>query len=176
MKKEDPSLIPLLTTDGLEGMSIYFTKHSEDQEIFIPFKYAPIQSRKNSLEKTMNTSFLKKVFSVYRFYRDYKKFLSMLSTIVETFQNEFLKDNKKKIATMNEAVKQCINTKNFKSLENFKRLPWTKDILMKLKEFAIELLNYSPFSKDGAPRPIMREGKSEGGSDRKYSSKMDLSV
>lgn len=38
MKKEDPSLIPLLTTDGLEGMSIYFSKHSEDQEIFIPFK------------------------------------------------------------------------------------------------------------------------------------------
>jgi hypothetical protein len=34
---------------------------------------------------------------------------------------------------MNEAVKQCINTKNFKSLENFKRLPWTKDILLKLK-------------------------------------------
>lgn len=39
MKKDDPSLIPLLTTDGLEGMSIYFSKHSEDQEIFIPFKY-----------------------------------------------------------------------------------------------------------------------------------------
>lgn len=39
MKKDDPSLIPLLTTDGLEGMSIYFTKHCEDQEIFIPFKY-----------------------------------------------------------------------------------------------------------------------------------------
>jgi len=27
MKKEDPSLIPLLATDGLEGMSIYFSKH-----------------------------------------------------------------------------------------------------------------------------------------------------
>ena len=39
MKKDDPSLIPLLTTDGLEGMSIYFSKHSEDQDIFIPFKY-----------------------------------------------------------------------------------------------------------------------------------------
>lgn len=46
MKKEDPSLIPLLTTDGLEGMSIYFTKHSEDQEIFIPFKYLFIDSGK----------------------------------------------------------------------------------------------------------------------------------
>jgi hypothetical protein len=41
MKKEDPSLIPLLTTDGLEGMSIYFSKHSDDQDIFIPFKYLP---------------------------------------------------------------------------------------------------------------------------------------
>jgi hypothetical protein len=27
LKKEDPSLIPLLTTDGLEGMTIYFNKH-----------------------------------------------------------------------------------------------------------------------------------------------------
>ena len=69
MKKDDPSLIPLLSTDGLEGMSIYFGRHCQDQDISIPFK-------KNSLEKTMNTSFLKKVFSVYRFYRDYKKFLS----------------------------------------------------------------------------------------------------
>jgi len=31
MKKEDPSLVPLLTADGVEGMSIYFTKHSEDK-------------------------------------------------------------------------------------------------------------------------------------------------
>jgi hypothetical protein len=34
---------------------------------------------------------------------------------------------------MNDAVKQCLSAKNFKSLENFKRLPWTKDILIKLK-------------------------------------------
>lgn len=38
LKKEDPSLIPLLTTDGLEGMSIYFRKHCDDDEIYIPFK------------------------------------------------------------------------------------------------------------------------------------------
>lgn len=35
----------------------------------------------------MNTSFLKKVFSVYRFYKDYRKFLSTLLFILETFQN-----------------------------------------------------------------------------------------
>jgi hypothetical protein len=39
MKKEDPSLIPLLSTDGVEGMSIYFTKNSDDKDISIPFKY-----------------------------------------------------------------------------------------------------------------------------------------
>ena len=75
---------------------------------------------------------------------------------------------------MNEAVKQCLNSKNFKSLENFKRLPWTKDILMKLKEFAVELLNYSPFSKEGAQRPVYREKPAI--NERKYSAKMDLSI
>lgn len=30
----------------------------------------------------MNTSFLKKVFSVYRFYKDYRKFLSTLHFII----------------------------------------------------------------------------------------------
>ena len=45
---------------------------------------------------------------------------------------------------MTDAVKQCVNTKNYKSLENYKRIPWTTDILAKLKSFASELLNYSP--------------------------------
>lgn len=53
-------------------------------------------------------------------------------------------------------------------------MPWTKDILTKLKEFANELLSYSPFTKDGVMRPIMQE--KEDGSDQKYPSKMDLSV
>lgn len=44
---------------------------------------------------------------------------------------------------------------------------------MKLKEFAAELLNYSPFSKEGAQRPIMREREH---SEHKYSVKMDLSA
>lgn len=46
---------------------------------------------------------------------------------------------------MTESVKSCLATKSYKSLENYKRLPWTKDILVKLKTFAYELLSYSPF-------------------------------
>ncbi len=76
---------------------------------------------------------------------------------------------------MNEAVKQCLTTKSFKSLENFKRLPWTKDILIKLKDFACELLNYSPFSKEGAQRPMLKSNM-EDGSENKYNMKMDLSI
>ena len=34
----------------------------------------------------MNANFLKKVFSIYRFYRDYKKFLSKELCYLETFQ------------------------------------------------------------------------------------------
>jgi hypothetical protein len=46
---------------------------------------------------------------------------------------------------MSDAVKICINTKKYKSLENYKRIPWTTDILAKLKSFAVDLLNYSPY-------------------------------
>jgi len=45
---------------------------------------------------------------------------------------------------MTDAVKACVSTKNYKSLENYKRIPWTTDILSKLKAFAVDLLNYSP--------------------------------
>ncbi len=64
----------------------------------------------------MNSAFLKKVFSVRQFARDYKKFLSKNDLTQETFQKEFLKDNTKKINSMGECLKQCLNTKNYKSL------------------------------------------------------------
>ncbi len=38
MKKSDPSLNAILSTEGVEGMSIYFSKYSTDESIFIPFK------------------------------------------------------------------------------------------------------------------------------------------
>jgi hypothetical protein len=64
----------------------------------------------------MNTAFLKSVFSVEQFAKDYKRFLSKPLIMLETFQNEFLKDNNKKIHSMSDAVKACINTKSYKSL------------------------------------------------------------
>jgi hypothetical protein len=64
----------------------------------------------------MNTAFLKSVFSVEQFAKDYKRFLSKFLVNEETFQNEFIKDNKKKINSMSDAVKICLNTKNYKSL------------------------------------------------------------
>jgi hypothetical protein len=37
----------------------------------------------------MNANFLKKVFSIYRFYRDYKKFLSNSALIQKPFRMSF---------------------------------------------------------------------------------------
>ena len=78
---------------------------------------------------------------------------------------------------MSEAVKQCLNSKTYKSLDNFKRLPWTKDILLKLKEFAYDLLNYSPFTKEGPPRLLPRptDNPEPPRYDHRYD-KMDLSI
>lgn len=39
------------------------------------------------MEKTMNTAFLKSVFSVEQFAKDYKRFLSKFFPNLETFQN-----------------------------------------------------------------------------------------
>ena len=54
--------------DTSDFLKEYF-EHMESESFSIPFK-------KNSEEKTMNTNFLKKVFSSLTFLADYKQFLS----------------------------------------------------------------------------------------------------
>lgn len=44
---------------------------------------------------------------------------------------------------MQKIIKQCIKNKNFKGLDNFKRLPWTYEIFMKLDEVSKGLLEYA---------------------------------
>ena len=36
-----------------------------------------------------------------------------------------MKDNQKKVDSMDECIKMCVKNRNFKGLDNFKRLPWT---------------------------------------------------
>ena len=41
---------------------------------------------------------------------------------------------------MKEVIRSCVNKKCLKGLENFKRLPWTYEILGKLDQFSKQLL------------------------------------
>jgi hypothetical protein len=57
-------------------MKLYFSKTHTGAAFSIPFKYGNPPNRKNSLEKTMNGNFLKRVFAAPSFIDDYRDFLS----------------------------------------------------------------------------------------------------
>lgn len=49
---------------------------------------------------------------------------------------------------MNETIKKVQRTRCFKALDQYKRLPWTYEILEKLDDFAKKLTEHSPFRKE----------------------------
>ena len=49
---------------------------------------------------------------------------------------------------MNETIKKAIKGKCLKAIDEYKRLPWTYDILNKLDEFAQSLRSNSPYTKE----------------------------
>ena len=71
LKKEMPNY----AVDSNEYLQYYFDKHAIVEPISVPFKYDFKGFRKDSLEKTMNSVFLKKIFTCERFVSDYRAFL-----------------------------------------------------------------------------------------------------
>lgn len=73
----------------------------------------------------MNSNFLKKIFKCRQYNIDYKEFLSKNIYNIGQFPDEYNSDNRKKIKSMNDSIKKCVKNKCFKSLDEYKRLPWT---------------------------------------------------
>lgn len=48
---------------------------------------------------------------------------------------------------MNDVIKKAVKTRSCKGLDDYKRLPWTYEILGKLNEFAKSLTEHSPYKK-----------------------------
>lgn len=65
----------------------------------------------------------------------------------ELFPADYKNDNRKKIKSMNECIKKCVRNKCLKSLDEYKRLPWTAEILDKIYDFAKKLMEHSPYKK-----------------------------
>ena len=69
------------------------------------------------------------------------------SAYIEQFNQEYHSDNNKKIKSMNEAIKKAVKTKCFKGLDDYKRVPWTYEILQRIHSFAKSLMEHSPFRR-----------------------------
>ncbi|CAK81334.1 unnamed protein product (macronuclear) [Paramecium tetraurelia] len=98
------------------------------KSIILPF-------RKNSKNKTMNTDFLKEIFSSPTFVRYYEQYLSCLDEQIQ-------KDTRKKIAALCNKIQNKISDDKIFSFE-VKRLPWTLSNIEKVKLTAKEMLLYS---------------------------------
>eukprot|EP01016_Furgasonia_blochmanni_P035932 TRINITY_DN4040_c0_g1_i1.p1 TRINITY_DN4040_c0_g1~~TRINITY_DN4040_c0_g1_i1.p1 ORF type:complete len:301 (+),score=60.04 TRINITY_DN4040_c0_g1_i1:61-903(+) len=89
--------------------------------------------RKNSANKTMNSKFLKFVFSSDKFVKDYNCFL-------EQFDEETEKDNMSKVQTFAHKVEALIANGKPQDAMNIKRMPWLKIWLENAKTLAHSLL------------------------------------
>jgi hypothetical protein len=67
---------------------------------------------------------------------------------IDQFPAELHSDNRKKISAMNECIRKCVKNKCLKSFDDYKRLPWTADILDRVLEFANKLPEHSPYKKE----------------------------
>ncbi|CAD8176927.1 unnamed protein product [Paramecium pentaurelia] len=98
------------------------------KNIILPF-------RKNSKNKTMNSEFLREIFSSTTFVRYYEQYLDCLDEQIQ-------KDSKKKIAALCNKIQNTISDDKIFSFE-VKRLPWSLSNIEKVKITAKEMLLYS---------------------------------
>ncbi|CAD8110137.1 unnamed protein product [Paramecium primaurelia] len=98
-------------------------------------KHIVLPFRKNSKNKTMNSDFLKEIFSSSTFVRYYEQYLSCLDEQIK-------KDSKKKIAALCNKIQNKISDDKIISFE-VKRLPWSLSNIEKVKIAAKEMLLYS---------------------------------
>ncbi|CAD8124561.1 unnamed protein product [Paramecium sonneborni] len=99
-----------------------------NKHIILPF-------RKNSKNKTMNSDFLKEIFSSQIFVHYYEQFLNCLDEQIQ-------KDSKKKIASLCIKIQNKISDDKIFSFD-VKRLPWSLSNIEKVKITAKEILLYS---------------------------------
>jgi len=93
---------------------------------------AVLPFRKNSKNKTMNSTFIAEIFESQLFKDDYKEFLKDLDKITE-------KENLEKTRRFTKLVMECIKSGSFDKIAKYKRVPWLKNWIQNTNKVAIEL-------------------------------------
>jgi len=113
----------------------YFEENSEDEDekekeqgwvdSVLPF-------RKNSKNKTMNSTFIAEIFESQLFKNDYKEFLQDFDKVTE-------KENLEKTRRFTKLVMECIKTGSYDKIAKYKRVPWLKSWIHNTTKVAHEL-------------------------------------
>ena len=120
----------------------------EDEDQILNFL---LPYKKNSRNKTANSSFITEIFSSEVFHQDYVKYLGQIDTIL----NE---DNKKKIEKFVDFLVTCVENNTLTKIKNYKRLPWLKVWLEATKVLGHELLNVNSW-KNFTTNPTFEKTK-----------------
>jgi len=96
--------------------------------------------KKNSRNKTANSSFITEMFTSEVFQQDYVAYLENLDQILND-------DNQKKIEKFVDFLEECATRNTLQKVKNYKRLPWLDAWLESTKSIANELLNTTLLKK-----------------------------
>lgn len=88
--------------------------------------------RKNSKNKTMNSTFIAQIFESQGFRDDYKEFLNEFDEVTD-------KDTVKKAAKLTSFIIESIKKEKVGSIAKYKRVPWLKVWVQNTKKVALEL-------------------------------------
>ena len=89
--------------------------------------------RKNSKNKTMNSSFISEIFANEEFRQDYET-----SYLVE-FDQLTEKDNKEKVKRFVAFIEECVKKESYEAIKKYKRIPWLKIWMENTKKVAFEI-------------------------------------
>ncbi|CAD8199135.1 unnamed protein product [Paramecium pentaurelia] len=135
-----------------EGMSaeerdrlFYHSFFSDDKEFMKNLNQESIDDmipfRKDSKMKTMNETYLRKLFASERFSNFYTKFLQSFTEICNH-------ENDEKIDNMTKQIIKIIITRDFAKIKSYRRFPWKDHEIIKCEQRAKEIYSkYSNYSK-----------------------------
>ncbi|CAD8178236.1 unnamed protein product [Paramecium pentaurelia] len=123
----------------------YHSFFSNDKEFMNALDHQSIDDiipfRKDSKMKTMNDTYLRKLFASKKFSSFYSKFLTQ-------FQQICILENNEKIDNMTKQIIKIIITRDFAKLKSYRRFPWKDNEILKCEQRAKELYTkYSTYSK-----------------------------
>ncbi|KRW99045.1 hypothetical protein PPERSA_11646 [Pseudocohnilembus persalinus] len=121
----------------VNGLTDKEIQRLQSQGEFMPFK-------KDSKFKTMNSTFLKKVFNSPQFYQDYHDFLNNFDKIAE-------KENKIKIEKCAAAIYEMVEKREINKIKNYKRLPWAWKWIEQTKAQAQKLIGFGSENSTDSP-------------------------